>query len=126
MLICSSPPFLLAQPALPRLSSPAWHHSLICLPLPGGFFDGKTSAEERQRYLLDTIRTSTQRTAAPGSVPLSDAQVNQLLARGDDELALFQAEDRRMRVSGPGLKPLWGRLWGTGQPQASANSIPAV
>jgi hypothetical protein len=26
----------------------------------GGFFDGKTSAEERQRYLLDTIRTTTQ------------------------------------------------------------------
>ena len=34
------------QPA-PRLDPPA-----------GGFFDGKTTAEERQRYLLDTIRAS--------------------------------------------------------------------
>ncbi len=27
---------------------------------PPGFFDGKTSAEERQRYLLETIRASAQ------------------------------------------------------------------
>lgn len=26
----------------------------------GGFFDGRTTAEERQRYLLETIRTSAQ------------------------------------------------------------------
>ncbi|KAL4430828.1 hypothetical protein ABPG75_006084 [Micractinium tetrahymenae] len=73
--------------------------------ITGGFFDGKTSAEERQRYLLDTIRSS-QRAAAPlagsgdggdGGGALSDAQLNALLARGEGELELFEAEDRRMR-----------------------------
>lgn len=71
----------------------------------GGFFDGSTSAKERQRYLLDTIRASSQ--AGSGarqdtSGQLSDDELNRLLARGDAELELFEAEDRRMRVGASG------------------------
>lgn len=40
--------------------APAPTRCRACPALPPGFFDGKTSAEERQRYLLETIRTSTQ------------------------------------------------------------------
>ena len=52
------PPSLLFLPLCsPRLTPNNTADLTACA---GGFFDGKTSAEERQRYLLDTIRTSTQ------------------------------------------------------------------
>jgi hypothetical protein len=105
------PPPLLTAALLP----PA-HCGPLCFA--GGFFDGKTSSEERQRYLLDTIRTSTQQQAAQQAQqagngggggdaggasadgPMSDAQLNRLLARGDEELELFEDEDRRVQVGG--------------------------
>jgi len=89
------------------------------LPSPaGGFFDGKTSAEERQRYLLDTIKSSTgqQRQAGAsgadgagaGAGQLSNAQLNKLLARGEGELELFGAEDARMQVGRSRRYCSWG------------------
>lgn len=70
----------------------------------GGFFDGKTTAAERQAYLLDTLRASAQQAqqaqrGGDGGQQLSDAQLNALLARGEGELQLFAAEDWRLRVS---------------------------
>ncbi|KAI3433655.1 hypothetical protein D9Q98_003464 [Chlorella vulgaris] len=80
--------------------------------ITGGFFDGKTSAEERQRYLLDTIKASTQAhpscdaggvgsdsagVRGDASGQLSDRQLNVMLARGEEELELFEREDRRLQ-----------------------------
>lgn len=96
---------------MPSAPFPPRFRPLLPPAPPGGFFDGKTSAEERQRYLLDTIRTSTQQQLKKGSCSgedgsdasgggLTNAQLNRLLARGDPELELFEAEDRRMQVGG--------------------------
>lgn len=41
-----------------------------------------------------------QKAGAGADGQLSDAQLNALLARGEGELELFEAEDRRMRVGG--------------------------
>lgn len=86
----------------------SWFQAMMssCHPLltsAGGFFDGSTSAEERQRYLLDTIRASTapaDSSGQRGGEQLSDGELNQLLARGDAELELLEAEDARLRVGG--------------------------
>ena len=87
-----------------QLLHPTRHCHRRLPPPPGGFFDDHTSAEQRQRYLLDTIRAAQQQQVPRGSDQacgqLSDGQLNQLLARGPDELALFEAEDRRMQVGG--------------------------
>ena len=73
------------------------------LPLAGGFFDGKTSAEERQRFLLETIRTASSASGRRGGgsddCERSDAQLNQLLARAPGEAEALAAEDRRMQAA---------------------------
>ena len=63
------------------------------MPLPGGFFDGTTSEEERQEYLLDLIRRAS---ASEDSEP--PRSLNEMLARSDAELKAFEAEDERSRA----------------------------
>ncbi len=110
----------------PRTLAPClWHDHLSAsiLSRPGGFFDGKTSAEERREYLLKLLAdtdtgTDTQPGAGPGqgqaagaaaggagpsggcraaAAPgqLSDAELSRLVARGEGELAALAAEDQR-------------------------------
>ncbi|PRW58677.1 chromatin structure-remodeling complex SYD-like isoform X1 [Chlorella sorokiniana] len=93
--------------------------------ITGGFFDGKTSAEERQRYLLETIRTSTQRggSGASGSTDgqLSDSQLNEMLARGEGEVELFEAEDARMQA---GEEAAWRASLGSAAAAMAAAGTP--
>ena len=76
--------------------------------ITGGFFDGKTSAAERQKYLLGLLKESSASAAAGGgssggggsggggsSGNLIDFELNKLLARTEDELKLFEKEDKR-------------------------------
>lgn len=93
------------------------HLSAPILLRPGGFFDGKTSAEERREYLLKLLADtdadtqplaagqgqaagaaagpsgSNRAAVAPGH--LSDAELSRLVARGEEELAALAAEDQR-------------------------------
>jgi len=69
--------------------------------ITGGFFDGKTSAAERQKYLLGLMKDSGGGCADAGSSSgnLSDSELNKLLARSDEELNLFEKEDARLLSS---------------------------
>lgn len=70
-------------------------------PIPaGGFFDGKTSAAERQAYLLDVIRSSQQQAQrAGGSGDASDGQLS------DEEVNLG------VGLGGMGCSPVWAQLF---------------
>jgi SNF2 family DNA or RNA helicase len=75
--------------------------------ITGGFFDGKTSAAERQKYLLGLMKdggTAKDASGASGSKSsgggnLRDSELNQLLARSEEELQLFEKEDARLIAS---------------------------
>ncbi|KAL0021938.1 hypothetical protein WJX79_009166 [Trebouxia sp. C0005] len=68
--------------------------SLADRSITGGFFDGKTGAEERRQYLLDLFKRSAgQDIEDTGAQTLSNDEVNALLARGDSERALFAKWD---------------------------------
>ncbi|KAL3133545.1 hypothetical protein ABBQ38_007396 [Trebouxia sp. C0009 RCD-2024] len=64
------------------------------VPVAGGFFDGKTGADERRQYLLELFKRSAQQEAT-GATPhtLTNSQLNTLIARGDSELQLFEKWD---------------------------------
>ena len=62
--------------------------------ITGGFFDGKTSAEERRTYLLSVLRAAQPAAAVAG--PPDAAGLNALLARSEAELAQFAALDARL------------------------------
>ena len=62
--------------------------------ITGGFFDGKTSAEERRAYLLGVLRAAEPAAAAAGAPDA--AGLNALLARNEAELAQFTALDARL------------------------------
>jgi SNF2 family DNA or RNA helicase len=77
--------------------------------ITGGFFDGRTGAAERQRYLLSLLReqaasrqqevnnqgSEAERDSQAAAGSMADDELNRLIARGDHELELFQAEDKR-------------------------------
>ncbi|KAL4547969.1 hypothetical protein Ndes2526B_g07184 [Nannochloris sp. 'desiccata'] len=74
--------------------------------ITGGFFDGKTSAAERQKYLLGLLKDTDNGCGGGGkgnrdgsSGNLSDSELNTLLARTDEELKLFEKEDARLIAS---------------------------
>jgi superfamily II DNA or RNA helicase len=74
--------------------------------ITGGFFDGKTSAAERQKYLLGLLKDSGGGGSGSGSGAggsrssnLNDSELNSLLARTEEELKLFEKEDARLIAS---------------------------
>lgn len=72
-----------------------------CLTYTGGFFDGKTSVEQRREYLLNILRSEERQRDDGGDADskeqqLSDDELNRLLARGSTELGLFQAQGEMM------------------------------
>ncbi|KAK9820162.1 hypothetical protein WJX72_006943 [[Myrmecia] bisecta] len=77
-------------------SAAAEKRSFADRSITGGFFDMKTSAEERRQYLLHVIRTSAQQQDLAASTSLSDAELNKLLLRGEHEAAIFEREDLRL------------------------------
>lgn len=86
-LLCSSGPYIHTA-AAPRWSRDAER------TITGGFFDGKTSAEERRAYLLSVLRAGEPAAAAAGAPDA--AGLNALLARSEAELAQFAALDARL------------------------------
>jgi hypothetical protein len=67
--------------------------------IPGGFFDGKTSNEERREYLLSILKQDGQAKGAVGQ-GLTTFELNKLLARGKAEIELFEAKAQQWEASG--------------------------
>ncbi|XP_042515442.1 chromatin structure-remodeling complex protein SYD-like isoform X2 [Macadamia integrifolia] len=62
--------------------------------ITAGFFDNNTSAEDRREYLESLLRESKKEEAAP---VLDDDALNDLLARSESEIDVFESIDRRRR-----------------------------
>ena len=74
--------------------------------IQAGRFDDKSTAAEREAFLKSILEQSTDQSSRE-SEEMDDEELNQLLARGDDELTIFrQIDDERNRTSayGPGKK----------------------
>jgi hypothetical protein len=66
--------------------------------ITGGFFDGRTGVAERQTYLLELLRAQRQEIRDAGDDDaghIGNAELNRMLARGDQELEVFEKEDER-------------------------------
>ncbi|KAK9908903.1 hypothetical protein WJX75_004497 [Coccomyxa subellipsoidea] len=77
--------------------------------ITGGFFDGKTDAQERRAYLLDLLSNKSSQSHSDGTENLvyalrngratdatADEQLTMLAARGSTEAAIFAEHDRSM------------------------------
>ncbi|CAN6551450.1 unnamed protein product [Malus baccata var. baccata] len=62
--------------------------------ITAGFFDNNTSAEDRREYLESLLRECKKEEAAP---VLDDDALNDLLARSEPEIDVFESVDRRRR-----------------------------
>uniref|UniRef100_A0A0E0LA35 Chromatin structure-remodeling complex protein SYD n=1 Tax=Oryza punctata TaxID=4537 RepID=A0A0E0LA35_ORYPU len=62
--------------------------------ITAGFFDNNTSAEDRREYLESLLRGGKKEEAAP---VLDDDALNDLLARSEDEIDIFEAIDKQRR-----------------------------
>ncbi|XP_043720018.1 chromatin structure-remodeling complex protein SYD-like isoform X3 [Telopea speciosissima] len=62
--------------------------------ITAGFFDNHTSAEDRREYLESLLRENKKEEAAP---VLDDDALNDLLARSESEIDVFESIDRQRR-----------------------------
>ncbi|KAK8511250.1 hypothetical protein V6N12_033528 [Hibiscus sabdariffa] len=62
--------------------------------ITAGFFDNNTSAEDRREYLESLLRESKKEEAAP---VLDDDALNDLLARSESEIDVFESIDKQRR-----------------------------
>ncbi|XP_006655973.2 chromatin structure-remodeling complex protein SYD isoform X1 [Oryza brachyantha] len=62
--------------------------------ITAGFFDNNTSAEDRREYLESLLRGGKKEEAAP---VLDDDALNDLLARSEDEIDVFESIDKQRR-----------------------------
>ncbi|KAK9757316.1 hypothetical protein RND81_01G155700 [Saponaria officinalis] len=62
--------------------------------ITAGFFDNNTSAEDRREYLESLLRESKKEEAA---AVLDDDSLNDILARSEPEIAVFEAIDKKRR-----------------------------
>ncbi|KAL5224347.1 hypothetical protein ABZP36_010986 [Zizania latifolia] len=62
--------------------------------ITAGFFDNNTSAEDRREYLESLLRECKKEEAAP---VLDDDALNDLLARSEDEIDIFESMDKQRR-----------------------------
>ncbi|KAI8526239.1 hypothetical protein RHMOL_Rhmol13G0293200 [Rhododendron molle] len=60
--------------------------------ITAGFFDNNTSAEDRREYLESLLRECKKEEAAP---VLDDDSLNDLIARSESEIDIFEAMDRQ-------------------------------
>lgn len=58
---------------------------------PGGFFDGKTSQEQRREFLLSILQGAGP-SASTSAATLTHQQLNRLLARGPEEVELLDSK----------------------------------
>ena len=74
--------------------------------IQAGRFDHKSTNEEREallRAILETEAASVEEEKRTESAILDNDELNEMLARGDHELQLFQSMDRETRLSKPSL-----------------------
>ncbi|XP_073009948.1 uncharacterized protein [Typha latifolia] len=64
--------------------------------ITAGFFDNNTSAEDRREYLESLLRECKKEEAAP---VLDDDALNDLLARSESEIDVFESVDKQRRES---------------------------
>ncbi|KAA8528106.1 hypothetical protein F0562_035025 [Nyssa sinensis] len=62
--------------------------------ITAGFFDNNTSAEDRREYLESLLRECKKEEAAP---VLADDALNDLIARSESEIDIFESVDKRRR-----------------------------
>ncbi|XP_019450810.1 PREDICTED: chromatin structure-remodeling complex protein SYD-like [Lupinus angustifolius] len=62
--------------------------------ITAGFFDNNTSAEDRREYLESLLRECKKEEAAP---VLDDDALNDIIARSETEIDVFEAVDKRRR-----------------------------
>ncbi|XP_057546267.1 chromatin structure-remodeling complex protein SYD-like isoform X3 [Amaranthus tricolor] len=62
--------------------------------ITAGFFDNNTSAEDRREYLESLLRECKKEEAAP---VLDDDSLNDILARSESEIDVFEAVDQKRR-----------------------------
>ncbi|CAN6201890.1 unnamed protein product [Urochloa humidicola] len=62
--------------------------------ITAGFFDNNTSAEDRREYLESLLRECKKEEAAP---VLDDDALNDILARSEDEIDVFESIDKQRR-----------------------------
>lgn len=72
--------------------------------ITAGFFDNNTSAEDRREYLESLLRECKKEEAAP---VLDDDGLNDILARSESEIDVFEAVDQKRREE---EMALWKRL----------------
>ncbi|KAJ6321298.1 hypothetical protein OIU77_011401 [Salix suchowensis] len=64
--------------------------------ITAGFFDNNTSAEDRREYLESLLRECKKEEAAP---VLDDDALNDLLARSESEIDVFESVDKQRRAN---------------------------
>ncbi|KAJ7955032.1 chromatin structure-remodeling complex protein SYD-like [Quillaja saponaria] len=76
--------------------------------ITAGFFDNNTSAEDRREYLESLLRECKKEEAAP---VLDDDSLNDLLARSESEIDVFEAVDKKRRED---EMAIWKLVYGQG------------
>ena len=87
--------------------------------ITGGFFDGMTQPQERQRLLLDILAQHRVIKSSDHAREMTDGQLNELLARSEEEIEIFNAEDKRLQ----GLEGARDRLAATDQIQGLISEV---
>ena len=85
-----------STPCSLRVQAHHFARSFADRSITGGFFDGKTSAEERRAYLLGLLRADGAAGGANAGATDCGPGLNALLARSEVELAQFAALDRHL------------------------------
>ncbi|XP_052198184.1 chromatin structure-remodeling complex protein SYD isoform X2 [Diospyros lotus] len=68
--------------------------------ITAGFFDNNTSAEDRREYLESLLRVCKKEEAAP---VLDDDALNDLIARSESEIDIFESVDRQRKEQEMGM-----------------------
>ncbi|KAK9288088.1 hypothetical protein L1049_016535 [Liquidambar formosana] len=87
--------------------------------ITAGFFDNNTSAEDRREYLESLLRECKKEEAAP---VLDDDALNDLLARSESEIDIFESVDKQRRE---GEMETWKKLVGQGKDNSEPVPLPS-
>lgn len=77
--------------------------------IQAGKFDNKSTAEEREAFLRSLLETENDDNADGGeeNEAFDDDELNEIIARNDEELSIFREMDEKLRLEspyGPGKK----------------------
>ncbi|KAG4304595.1 hypothetical protein PORY_001988 [Pneumocystis oryctolagi] len=75
--------------------------------IQAGKFDNKSTAEEREAFLRSLLETENDDNADEENETFDDDELNEIIARNDEELSIFREMDEKLRLEspyGPGKK----------------------